>query len=509
MIGAEGALVLKKPGLWPVSSPDGRWIAFTDSNIGSERTAILTMPRIGGPERRIAEVGTVTYPDRFVSWTPDSKWLASQDRDDPNEPFHIVLVSAETGEKHRLTSPPSGILGDSGPAVSPDGKTLAFTRHTFWGASDLYLSSLDAEYRTAGEPRRLTTDVANANSAVWTPDGREVVFCSRVWHAATLWRVRADGSAPPRALVLGGRGAYVPDISPTGNRLVYAKHVWDTNVWRIELLPSGLPAGAPQSFIQSNLVDTAGTFSPDGGRVAFVSERSGLPQLWVADARGAEPRPLTSMESNRGMEPEWSPDGESIAFRADVSGNPAIYVVGVRGGAPRRLTSDPAARDQAPRWSRDGQWIYFESERGGRSQVWRVARDGGEATLADPQRIGREDADGASRYFVKEAKAGLSIWRQPTGGGAENLVADAVASGDFALTRRGIYFSASGPEGSYWGAASIVFREFASGKTTKVVDLKLGTLSGRGLSVSPDGRYLLYTQCDQETGDLMLVENFR
>jgi Tol biopolymer transport system component len=322
-----------------------------------------------------------------------------------------------------------------------------------------------------------------------------------------MWRIRADGSRPARPLLFGGRGAYLPDIARTGNRLVYTKHFWDTNIWRVALQPSGRPAGAPEKFIQSNYPDYAVSWSPDGNSIAFASQRSGASQVWVCDAGGGNPRQLTSLNSTFGMEPQWSPDGAWIAFHGDADGNREIYVVGVAGGAARRLTADPAD-DSSPRWSADGKWVYFRSNRSGQSKVWKVAREGGPAVPAEGSVSEGADPDGVWRYSTKRAGAGFSIWRERAGGGEANKVLDGVALTEFAVTRKGIYHTVAGPEHMPW-KLSVAFYEFATGKSVKVADLRPGAWSGEGPAVSPDGRYLLYTQCDVETDDLVLVENFR
>jgi eukaryotic-like serine/threonine-protein kinase len=508
VIGAGSSQVLRESGLLPAFSPDGRWIAFyvVDGD-ASRKARILVIPRTGGEERPVAEVRLPEFSDRSLSWTPDGEWLASPDGDGDETPLHIALVSFRNGEKRRLTTPPPGTFGDTGPALSPDGRTLAFTRHTLWGVSDLHLLPLSEDHQPVGEPRLLTHDVPNANGATWTPDGREIVFCSRVFHAATLWRTAADGKTPPRPLGLGGRGAYGPEVDPNGSRLLYSKHLWDLNVWRVELLPSGLPAGKPEPLLRSNLVDDGAAFSPDGSSIAFASERSGTRELWLADAEGGRLRSLTALDSAWGMYPVWEPHGEWIAFEASVAGKKRdVYVVSPRGGSPRPLTSDPAD-DWSPRWQADGRRLTFESDRGGARRHWTVSVEGGEATPAADERPGVDDPASAFRYFAEETKDAWSIRRQRRGGGPVEPVVERAGSWAFAVSGRGVYFTERSSASRY--PAHIAFLDLASRRTTRIADLAPGTLTGGSLAISPDGRTLLYTQCDEEADDLVLVEDFR
>jgi hypothetical protein len=108
-------------------------------------------------------------------------------------------------------------------------------------------------------------------------------------------------------------------------------------------------------------------------------------------------------------------------------------------------------------------------------------------------------------YYAKTAAAPTSLWRGPAGGGEETQVLDSLNSaGQFAVVERGIYFVAP-PEAN--GTYYLSFLDFASGDTRRIA-----ALAGRprwGLSVSPDGGHILYTQQYEIGADLMLVENFR
>src|SRR2546429_5895686 len=112
-------------------------------------------------------------------------------------------------------------------------------------------------------------------------------------------------------------------------------------------------------LISSSQGDCSPEFSPDGKKVAFVSERSGISQIWICDSDGRNPLQLTSFGGPHGAgSPSWSPDGRLIAFDCGATGLQDIFMISAEGGSPRRLT-DGNANNVVPTWSRDGQWIYY------------------------------------------------------------------------------------------------------------------------------------------------------
>jgi Tol biopolymer transport system component len=168
------------------------------------------------------------------------------------------------------------------------------------------------------------------------------------------------------------------------------------------------------------------------------------------------------------------------------------------------LTTD-SADDVAPSWSRDGKWVYFGSKRAGRDEVWKVSAEGGKAVpvTRNGGETAFESSDGQSVYYIKGGYSG-GLWKVPVSGGEESQVLPSVFNRAFSLVNDGIYFI---PAPGADRKSSIQFLSFATAKVKTVAPMS--ALPFEGLSVSPDGRSLLFSQFDDAKSDLMLVENFR
>jgi Tol biopolymer transport system component len=493
---------------FPAWSPDGNHIAFRRHT--SDSDAVFLIPSLSGPERKLADLfprllGYSVGGDglRFSS---DGKFVAVPDKDSERDPFSIVLISVETGEKRKVTSPPAGSTGDNTPVFSPDGRQLAFCRISGQGVEDIYVMPAEG-----GEPRRLTFDSRFVRDVDWTADGRDIVFISHRAGDAGLWRVPASGGTPERLMTAVGYNISRLSIARRGERLVYAQQFLDSNIWRVELTGTKGKAGAATMLISSSKYDSAPQYAPDGKRITFRSDRSGAFEIWTSEADGSNPIQVTNFNGPQTGSPSWSPGGRQIAFDVRQDGNPDIFVVSADGGKPRRLTDD-VAEEIAPSWSRDGRWIYFESNRTGSTQVWKMPADGGEAIQVTKEggSAAFESIDGKFLYYTKGHNV-PGIWRAPVEGGEETLVLNTHKSGYWSawtVVEEGIYFLTAEQR----DRPAIEFFSFAKGAVTEVAALgkpfKPWT-NPEGLSVSPDGRWILYTQEDRADMDLMLVENFR
>jgi Tol biopolymer transport system component len=292
-------------------------------------------------------------------------------------------------------------------------------------------------------------------------------------------------------------------------RLVYVRSFTDDNIWRVDIPSVGTAAtSAPAVAIASTKADIHPQISPDGRRVAFTSTRSGTWEIWVSDRDGSSAVQITSLRAPTGTGvPHWSPDGQLLTFASDAEGQFEIFVVPSAGGKPRNITSHQAF-DHVPSFSSNGQWIYFSSTRSGRYQVWKVPVSGGTATQVTTEGGWgtQESADGADLYFTLSPELGASnpLWRMPAAGGQAIRVLDAVLRTLFAVREGGIYYLDQ-PSAQ----ARLQYYDFATRRSATVArDLGDGSWS-QGLTVSPDGRTVLFARRDASVDDLMLVDGFR
>jgi hypothetical protein len=120
--------------------------------------------------------------------------------------------------------------------------------------------------------------------------------------------------------------------------------------------------------------DSAPTWSPDGGRLAFETTRDGQSEIYVTNLDGSGVVRLTANPANDSS-PAWSPDGRRIAFASDRDGQSEIYAMDPDGGNPTRVTND-VSDDTNPDWSPDGARIAFESN----GTITTMTAAGGERT---------------------------------------------------------------------------------------------------------------------------------
>ncbi|MBI3279860.1 MAG: PD40 domain-containing protein, partial [Acidobacteria bacterium] len=487
------------PDASPAWSPDGRWIAFTKPlpNVADEpgwNEVVLVAP-VGGPERNVTKIHVPFSCLRPLAWLPDGKNLVITDRLGNSGPHRLFVIATDGGDKRALTLSSEG-GDDRDAAVSPDGRTVVFARGTGM-RSALYRLALTPDARPAGEPVRINDAGALSGEPAWTPDGRSVIFAYGPQHRQLLHRIDVFSGGEPQPVTFLGDGAMHAAVSAARRRLVYTQYRKDQNIW--ELRADGKTA--PSKLIASTYLDHVPQYSPDGQRVAFTSTRSGFQEIWLARRDGSDPVQLTSFNRGESVVPVWSPDGRHIAFQRHETREGSTWIIEADGGRPRELFEGGSGN-----WSRDGKWLYYSLH----GNVWKRRFSTG-AVSGDPVQVTRhggsfaiESADGRHLYFSKPGSP-PSLWRMPSGGGAEERVAESITTPiSFAVTRDTIYWMR--PSRATRGSI-IEALEITTGKVRKLHETDKITLWG--FSISPDGRSILYVQLDEWSSDLMLVENFR
>jgi len=307
-------------------------------------------------------------------------------------------------------------LGD--PHFSPDGRTIVYTvtridQKQNRRVSQIWTVGADG----AGQPKQLDTGPQSSSQPRWRSDGRTIAFVSSRTEPgaadgtpakAQLWLLPVDGG-PPKKLTSLANGVNAYQWSPDGSRLVvvsstggsdtvkspsdvrhytHANYKFNDSGWfddkRTHLFVVDAATGAATQLTSGDWNDSDPQWSPDGTRIAFVSDRTGKAfdfgrnaEVWVVAATAAAGGPLTKISDHDEPDtsPRWSPDGQTIAFLSppEERAHPEIWLASSRGGERSRMAVDdldliPAAL----RWSGDGKALYFESGLKGTTQVFRV-----------------------------------------------------------------------------------------------------------------------------------------
>jgi Tol biopolymer transport system component len=181
---------------------------------------------------------------------------------------------------------------------------------------------------------------------------------------------------PAAARRFGWHGDFGPAWSPDGAKIAFAsqrypdllyKHIFVMNADgsnQIRLTQNDWNRGP---FVGPE--ERGPAWSPDGSKIAFASWAMNHLQIYVMDADGSNPIPLTINSTYGDVAPAWSPDGSRIVFSrysAPVGGPPPceIYVMNADGSNQVRLTDNPGRMNESPAWSPDGSKIAFDSSRG-------------------------------------------------------------------------------------------------------------------------------------------------
>jgi TolB protein len=248
------------------------------------------------------------------------------------------------------------------PAWSPDGSTLAFTRHQ--GATIfLFLRSAD------GKERRLTKSESPEYDASWSPDGKRLAFAfdktAPNQGDIEVYSIGADGEGMQPVVTSPGKLTHEewPAWSPDGEWIAFTSTREDNQEIHV-----CRPDGKEINRLTSDpAIDAHPTWSPDSKRIVFATSRWGGTELAVMNADGSG---LARLTESRGLDdyPAWSPDGRRIAFTSNREGNLEIYTIDADGKNPLNETQHPAI-DNFPAWTPDG-WLTFVSNRDGGFDIY-------------------------------------------------------------------------------------------------------------------------------------------
>jgi TolB protein len=249
--------------------------------------------------------------------------------------------------------------GEPGIAAS----RIVFRRKLSDGTSDIWIIDSDGE-----NLRRLTRDNSIVYSPDLSPDGQSLLYVSYVAGTPAVYERNLRTGAVRTISDQPGLNV-TPVYSPDGAKIMLARSTGDhTELFELQRTP----LCCARQITRTSAGETLNaSFAPDGRRIAMTSSPLGLPQIYVKDLAGGEPRLISRYvygERGYATSPDWSPRGDRIAYQAWVDNSFQVVAVSPDGGDRRILTSRGSNED--PSWAPDGRHLVFASADGARRALW-------------------------------------------------------------------------------------------------------------------------------------------
>ncbi len=266
---------------------------------------------------------------------------------------------------------------DRYPAWSPDGRSLAFASNRH-GGFRLYIA--DEKGRNA---RLLVRQESEAMLPRWSPDGSMIAFLSRGGESGwDLWLAPVDGAAEPRPLTRLPFDEEDPRWSPDGARIAVTLGGGRHQTRRLGIV--NVKTGEIEEPLPKNWEGDSfgGRFSPDGTRLAFVSDHPGRKTVYLLPMRGGAPEALLS-SSFELTDPEFSPDGRSLAYLENRDGDRKVWIHDFETRRERTLSLRNGTHSE-PMWTPDGKAVLslFEAWNFPRD-IWTYSLEGGRERVSE------------------------------------------------------------------------------------------------------------------------------
>ncbi len=234
----------------------------------------------------------------------------------------------------------------------------------------------------------------------------------------------------------GTRGAF-------STRIAYVTQVSRSD-YRLEVADAD--GEGMQVAVRSKEPIISPAWSPDGGKVAYVSFELRKPVIYVQDLVTGG-RKIISNEKGSNSAPAWSPDGSRLALALSKDGHYQVYGVNADGSGMRRLSNGNGI-DTEPQFSADGQSIYFTSDRSGGPQIYKMSASGGNATRVTfngSYNISpRLSADGKTLAWISQRDGGYSLYAMDLASGQEQRLAEGATEPSFSPNGKYIMYATKG-----------------------------------------------------------------
>jgi hypothetical protein len=481
----------------PAWSPDGSTIAFLERTITQDTWLCTIQPRVAGSRRRLKRISAppVLFFGNYqhISWNPDSQSVVVPVA--LGDERGIYRVSVKTGDSASIINAEQAIS----PALSPDGMRLVWLRRQGLPIAfeEVLLTRLAADGSAAADPVLLYKSQSVSAGIAWAPDGSSLYFCKMESslpgaYPTRLFKLPAVAGAMP--VEIGGVDCNTVSITPAGE--VAIGNATKPRAKMMKFAPQ--QQDAPQPFVSSTRYDSLPSFSSDGRNVAFYSNRSGQPEIWVAQRDGSGLHRITE-NSMVHTGPAWSPKNDEIVYGAS-----RFIVIHPFTGTNIKRIEVLGSVVQNPIWSRDGQTIYYKVG----THLWRINRDGTRREmvrdLLETLQLS-ESLDGKHLYYSRPGR-GFMIGRIPVNGGPEEIVEDGLPFPWFALTQASLYAIRSDK--------ALYAIPLAGGVACRVPNLPVFDIAGHKvwetrLAVSPDDSTIIWTSTNTQEIDLEILKPAR
>ena len=484
----------------PFWSADGTRIYFFEGLYPA--TSLRSIGLAGGPSQLVRD--KVLTADI----TPDGNTLAMLLRDEAGKNRLAFASPPESAPQFYSRGKFAALFADitTSMHVHPSGKFvgLMFNNGEFWKVP-----------LGGGEPQ-LIQGLKNVDDFTFWSDERHILAIHVINNSDSELAV-VDLTAGTSRRISSAGNQLLPAMNKDGR--ILALPVLERGYDIIEVPLDGSP---PHDVIATPRDEVAPSWSPDGSRFAYVTDRSGVQQLWLRNRKEgleqliASPKDFPGTSAPTFLDSAISPDGTRVAFRMEDGRDFSVWISSLSGGdTPVRLSNDPAEQQRGAAWSPDGAWIAFYTVKDGRNAIYK-ARVGGNSKpelvtyTSEPQPV-RWSPDGAWIAY----RDGQELRLVSPDGKQTHVVSghkwETYGWSKDSATLYGIFVDAQ--------RHHIVARiDVAAGRETKIADFGLtggavdfGYLLAdfpyRGFSLNPDGKSFL-TSVYRAKSQIYLLRDF-